>query len=59
MLPILDPMLRDRVIEEGLNTYLLDNTQAWLLQPSGEWLRADAGEEPPHIAQQVLLKKLT
>jgi polyphosphate kinase len=57
--PILDPMLRDRVIEEGLNTYLLDNTQAWLLQPSGEWLRADAGEEPPHIAQQVLLKKLT
>lgn len=57
--PIIDPQLRNRVIEEGLNTYLLDNTQAWLLQPSGEWVRADAGEAPPYIAQQELLKKLT
>ena len=57
--PILDPNLRNRVIEEGLNTYLLDNTQAWLLQANGEWLRADAGDEPAHIAQQVLLDKLT
>ena len=38
---------------------LLDNTQAWLLQANGEWLRADAGDEPAHIAQQVLLDKLT
>jgi len=57
--PILDPGLRNRVIEEGLNTYLLDNTQAWLLQADGQWLRADAGDEPAHIAQQVLLDKLT
>ena len=57
--PILDPDLRNRVIEEGLNTYLLDNTQAWLLQADGQWLRADAGDEPAHIAQQVLLEKLT
>lgn len=57
--PILDPSLRNRVIEEGLNTYLLDNTQAWLLQPSGEWVRAEADDEPAYIAQQVLLKKLT
>lgn len=57
--PILDPDLRNRVIEEGLNTYLLDNTQAWLLQANGEWLRADAGEEPAHIAQQFLLDKLS
>jgi len=57
--PILDPNLRNRVIEEGLNTYLLDNTQAWLLQADGQWLRADAGDEPAHIAQQVLLEKLT
>lgn len=56
--PILDPDLRNRVIEEGLNTYLLDNTQAWLLQANGEWLRADAGDEPTHIAQQFLLDKL-
>lgn len=57
--PILDPNLRNRVIEEGLNTYLLDNTQAWLLQANGEWLRADAGDEPAYIAQQVLLDKLS
>ncbi|MES3039899.1 MAG: polyphosphate kinase 1 [Pseudomonadota bacterium] len=57
--PILDPDLRNRVIEEGLNTYLLDNTQAWLLQADGQWLRADVGDEPAHIAQQVLLNKLT
>lgn len=57
--PILDPDLRNRVIEEGLNTYLLDNTQAWLLQADGQWLRADAGDEPAHIAQQILLNKLT
>ncbi len=56
--PINDPGLRRRIIEEGLKVYLNDNTQAWLLQASGEWLRADAGDAEPRVAQQILLDKL-
>ena len=57
--PILDTALRQRVIREGLETYLDDNTQAWLLQPDGSWQRAEAGAAKPFIAQQVLLDLLS
>jgi len=57
--PINDPELRQRIIEDGLQVYLDDNTQAWLLQSDGTWQRAEAGEAAPRIAQQYLLEKLT
>lgn len=58
--PILDPVQKQRVIDDGLLLYMEDNTRAWALQPSGEWLRCQPSEgEEPLIAQQRLLDKLT
>jgi len=57
--PILDPQLAARVYEETLANYLADNTEAWLLDGHGRYTRAEAGDAPPHSAQQWLLAKLT
>ena len=55
--PIEDAELRERVVEEGLKTYLEDDSQAWLLQPDGTYLRATPAESPKR-AQDILLAKL-
>jgi polyphosphate kinase len=56
--PILDPALAKRVFDETLANGLADNTQAWLLGSDGRYTRATPGEQPPHSAQQTLLKKI-
>jgi polyphosphate kinase len=56
--PVLDRALAQRVYEEGLATYLDDNTQAWQLGTDGSYERVPAGETMPHSAQQSLLAKL-
>ena len=55
--PILDPVLAQRVFDETLANYLIDNTQAWLLDSDGHYARAEPGDTPPHNAQQALLDK--
>tara|TARA_R110001606_G_scaffold171956_4_gene318068 strand:- start:15567 stop:17654 length:2088 start_codon:yes stop_codon:yes gene_type:complete len=58
--PINQPALKKRIIEQGLELYLRDNTQAWLLAPEGNYHRATpAPGEAPCIAQQTLLAELT
>jgi len=58
--PINDPKLRERILYEGLEVYLQDNSQAWLLQPDGRYVRAPFNDNEPLIAaQQVLLERLT
>ncbi len=59
MFPILDPKHRERIIDE-LDAYLADNTQSWILQPSGDYvpLRPKPGEAPVS-AQKVLLWEAT
>lgn len=54
--PIENKKLRDRVIHE-LEYYLRDNTQAWLLQQDGSYVRAETGEDEPFSAQQALLEE--
>jgi len=56
--PILDPILQRRVVEEALEYYLRDNTQSWLLQADGSYVRALPGDEPLFSAQGALLKAL-
>jgi polyphosphate kinase len=57
--PVLDPVLRQRVIDEGLDAYLQDNVDAWELQPSGDWVKCrPRGRERPCSAQAVLLARL-
>lgn len=57
--PILDPVQKQRVIDDGLMLYLQDNTRAWELQADGQWLRLEPQDQEPLMAQQQLLDKLT
>jgi polyphosphate kinase len=54
--PVLDPKLKQRVLDEGLKPYLEDSAEAWLLTSSGDYL-------PPKVAggrsaQRLLLATL-
>jgi polyphosphate kinase len=55
--PILDPDLAARVFEETLANGLADNTQAWLLDGDGRYVRATPGDHPPYSAQLSLLAR--
>lgn len=55
--PVLDPRLKRRVMKEGLRAYLLDNSQAWEMQPDGSYRR----KHPRGVrraAQSILLSEL-
>ncbi|HEB98768.1 MAG TPA: polyphosphate kinase 1, partial [Thiotrichales bacterium] len=55
--PIEDAKLRKRIIKEGLELYLADNTQAWVLQPDGSYRRLKpARRQQPRSAQTTLLE---
>jgi polyphosphate kinase len=58
--PILNKTLRDRVIRQGLLSYLEDNVQAWELEANGEYHRlSPADDEPARSAQVILIKELS
>jgi polyphosphate kinase len=54
--PILDPALH-KSLRADLKLYLADTADAWLLQPDGTYVHADAGQEPPVSAQETLLQR--
>lgn len=56
--PILDPKLRQRVLNETLENYLADNTQAWKLESDGRYTRIEPGDDMPHSAQASLLARI-
>jgi len=53
--PVLDPALRRRVIREGLQPYLDDNVQAWVMDADGVYTRARPRRGRPRSAQEELL----
>ena len=58
--PIENPILKKRIYQQGLINYLKDNTQAWLLQGDGTWMRSQPKpDEVLHNAQQILIETLT
>jgi polyphosphate kinase len=56
--PIENPELRDRVIADGLLSYLHDNTQTWHLREDGSYDRPTAESERAYSAQSDLLRRL-
>ena len=47
-------------VKKELESYLTDNTQAWVLQPDGRYVRLQpTGNQNPRSAQSGLLEKLT
>ena len=57
--PILDPEIAQRVYAETLANYLVDNTDAWILDSGGHYHRLARANEPAYSAQRSLLAKLT
>jgi polyphosphate kinase len=57
--PVLDPVLKKRVIREGLQPYLEDNSHAWVMNAEGNYerLRPRRGTKG-HSAQEELLAML-
>ena len=56
--PVLDRRLKRRIYKEGLEPYLADDTQAWLMRSDGSYERAVRNPEQPKAAQKLLLTKL-
>ena len=57
--PVLDRALKRRVIAEGLNPYLKDNSNAWELDSSGQYTRRKPrGRQAVFSAQQHLMHTL-
>ena len=53
--PIRDPENRSRTMRD-LDTYLWDNTQAWIMSADGGYRRSEPGGEPAVCAQQELIE---
>ena len=56
--PVLDPTLKQRVIREGLQPYLEDNSQAWVMQADGNYERLQPKRSRRRAAQEELLASL-
>ena len=56
--PITTPELKERVIREGLEMALEDNTQAWLMQPDGSYVRTQPQDGDPAFGLQEGLWKI-
>ena len=54
--PIERAKLRDRIIGD-LESWLADNTDAWLLRPEGHYERLQPGDESPFSSQGALLSR--
>ncbi len=57
--PIEDASLKERIIRNGLLTYLADNCQAWVMQGDGSYKRLQPGSQKPRSAQLALLQTHT
>ena len=57
--PIEDKRSRKAVLQEGIDPYLDDNIQAWMLKSDGSYERAEQGTDDRRCAQEELLVKLT
>ncbi|BAZ94929.1 polyphosphate kinase [Thiohalobacter sp. COW1] len=56
--PIEQPQLKKQIIKEGLELYLSDNTQAWVLQRDGDYRRLQpTGRQRARSVQATLLDK--
>ncbi|MFC4160276.1 polyphosphate kinase 1 [Chitinimonas lacunae] len=56
--PIFDRNTKRRIIREGLRPYLVDNAQAWEMQPDGRYKRKQSRNGKPRHAQAMLLSEL-
>jgi polyphosphate kinase len=53
--PVLDPELRKRVVDEGLDAYIADNVDAWELHADGAWVKRKPKKGERAVAAQAQL----
>ena len=56
--PVLDPALKQRVISEGLQAYLDDASQAWIMTSEGGYEAPAPRRGKPRVVQEELLRAL-
>jgi polyphosphate kinase len=56
-MPVTVPALKARVLREALDLALDDNTNAWILDPDGNYTRIKPGKAQPSHTQTILLAK--
>lgn len=56
--PVKSPKLKRRVLREGLQSYLIDNVQAWEMQPDGRYRRKRPRGGKERCAQELLFSDL-
>jgi polyphosphate kinase len=56
--PVLDPALKQRVINEGLQAYLDDASQAWVMSSEGAYEAPAPRRGKPRVVQEELLRTL-
>jgi len=56
--PIEDPSLKSLLINDGLMSYLSDNTHAWELQSDGTYKQIKPGNQKPRDVHASLLEKI-
>lgn len=54
--PIEEKRMKKKVLKEGLQLYLSDNTHAWVLQSDGSYKQSTPGNANPRSAQATLLE---
>ena len=57
--PVLDKKLKKRVLDEGLNIYLRDNHQSWIMDADGHYKQNPSRRSAPKCAQLLLLQDLS
>jgi len=57
--PILDPKLKQRVINESLINCLADNSQAWIMDSEGRYQRAQSHGKQAFSSQLALIDMLS
>lgn len=56
--PVEDKKIRQRILKDGLELYLADNSDAWVLQKDGEYKRrSPAGKQRLRSAQSSLISR--
>ena len=56
--PVLDPALKARVINEGLQAYLDDASQAWIMTSDGAYEAPAPRRGKQRVVQEELLRSL-
>jgi len=57
--PLTEPELAGTALRDGIETYLEDDCQAWILGADGRYTRSKPALSEPRVAQTILRRRLS